>query len=254
MKILLTYAVQAEFAPWRNLRPLEPVTIGGIEANRAQVGRATVDFVATGIGATNAQHAAEAVISTEYSFCIVSGFAGALKATVKLGDVVVAEKVQHAGKGGRVVCARNLVTRAAQDGATSISTLLTADHVVNTAAEKQRLSPFAEAVDMESFSILNVARARNVPAVAIRVVSDSFDQDLPVDIDTMVDAEGNVKIGGVARYVARHPLTLPALVRLGRETKTAAEALAHFLEAYIKKLSLATHGWPPPELQEVAAS
>ena len=254
MKILVTYAVQAEFAPWRNSRPLEPVTIGGIEASRAQIGRATVDFVATGMGAANAQLAAETIISKEYSFCIVSGFAGALKATAKLGDVVVAEKVQHAGNTGTVVCARNLVTSAAQDGAKSIATLLTADHVVNTAAEKQRLSPFAEAVDMETFSILNVARTRNVPAVAIRVISDSFDQDLPIDIDTMVDAEGHVKIGGVALYVARHPLTLPALVRLGRETKTAAEALAHFLEAYIKKLSFATHGWPPPELQEVAAS
>lgn len=254
MKVLVTYAVEAEFAPWRRLRDLEKVEIGGVAANRLQVGRASLDFVATGIGATNALHAAEAVISKEYSFCIVSGFAGALEATVKLGDVVVAEKVQHAGNGGTAICARNLVTRAAQDGAKLIPTLLTADHVVNTAAEKARLSPFAPAVDMETFSILNVARARSLPAVAIRVISDSFDQDLPVDIDTMVDAQGQVKIAGVARYVARHPLTLPALVRLGRETKTAAEALAHFLEAYIKKLSFATHGWPPPELQEVAAS
>jgi adenosylhomocysteine nucleosidase len=254
MKILVTYAVQAEFAPWRNSRPLEPVTVGGIEASCAQIGRATVDFVATGMGAANAKRVAEAIISKEYSFCIVSGFAGALKATVKLGDVVVAERVQHAGNTGTTVCARNLVARAAQDGATSIPTLLTADHVVNTAAEKERLSPFAEAVDMESFFILNVARPRDVPAVAIRVISDSFDKNLPVDIDTMVDAEGNVKIGGVVSYVAKHPLTLPALVRLGRETKTAAEALAHFLEAYIKKLSFATDGWPPPELQEVAAS
>ncbi len=70
----------------------------------------------------------------------------------------------------------------------------------------------------------------------------------------MVDDEGNVRIGGVVRYVARHPLVIPALVRLGRDSKTAAEALTHFLEAHIKKLSFATHGWPPPELQEVAAS
>jgi hypothetical protein len=64
---------------------------------------------------------------------------------------------------------------------------------------------------------------------------------------------GHVKIAGVARFVARHPLQLPALIRLGRDSKTAAQALAHFLEAFIKKLSFASHGWPPPELQEVAA-
>jgi adenosylhomocysteine nucleosidase len=254
MNILITYAVEAEFAPWCALRNLEKVTVGGVELHRAQVGRATVDFVTTGMGSANAQRIAAAVISKDYSFCIVSGFAGALKASVRLGDVVVARKAQHDGNGGTVVCAWNLWTRAFGDGAKPIESLLTTDHVVSTTAEKARLAPFAEAVDMETFWILSVARTKEVPAIAIRVISDSFDRDLPEDIDTMVDEEGNVRVGAVVRYVAKHPLVLPALVRLGRESKTAAEALAHFLEAYIKKLSFATHGWPPPELQEVAAS
>jgi adenosylhomocysteine nucleosidase len=254
MKTLITYAVEAEFAPWRRLRNLEKVEVGGIEVHRAQVGRATVDFVITGMGAANGQHASEATISKEYSFCIASGFAGALKSCVKPGDVVAPEKVQPSGTGKAVVCARNLVRSAKQDGALGIATLLTVDHVVRTAEEKATLSPFAEAVDMESYSILSVACAKKLPGVAIRVISDSFNRDLPVQIDTMVDEEGRVRIGGVVRYVARHPLVLPALIRLGRESKTAAEALAHFLEAYIKRLSFATHGWPPPELREVAAS
>jgi adenosylhomocysteine nucleosidase len=254
MNILITYAVEAEFAPWRRLRNLEKVTVSGVELHRAQVGRATVDFVITGMGAANAEHASEATISKEYSFCIASGFAGALKSSVKPGDVVAPEKVQPSGTGKAVICARNLVRSAKRDGALRIATLLTADHVVRTAEEKATLSPFAEAVDMESYSILSVARAKKLPAMAIRVISDSFNRDLPVQIDTMVDQEGRVRISGVVRYVARHPLMLPALVRLGRDSRTAAEALAHFLEAYIKKLSFATHGWPPPELQEVAAS
>jgi hypothetical protein len=69
----------------------------------------------------------------------------------------------------------------------------------------------------------------------------------------MVDEKGQVSIAGVVRYVARHPLHLPALIRLGRDSRTAAEALAHYLEAFIKKLSFSSHGWPPVELQEVAA-
>jgi hypothetical protein len=77
--------------------------------------------------------------------------------------------------------------------------------------------------------------------------------DVPANVNAMVDDKGQVKIGGVLRYVARHPLQLPALIRLGRDSRTAAEALAHFLEAYIKKLSFSSHGWPPAELQEVAA-
>jgi adenosylhomocysteine nucleosidase len=254
MKTLITYAVEAEFAPWRALRNIDESNVGAIKVQRAQIGRATVDFVATGIGLANARRIAEAVMPGGYSFCVCSGFAGALRDSCKVGEVVVAEKVRQDNKADTSECARNLVTRADLDGAKRIHTLLTVDHLVGTAAEKSRLSPFAEAVDMESYAILSVARQRKLPAVAIRVISDSFDRDLPVEIDTLVDEGGNVKVSGVLRYVARHPLVLPALLRLGRESKTAAEALANFLEAYIKKLSFATHGWPPPELQELAAT
>jgi len=251
---MVTCAVEAEFAPWRRLRDLEKVQIGGVEVHRAQVGRATVDFVVTGMGAANAQRAAEAVVSKDYSFCIVSGFAGALKSCVKPGDVVAPEKVLPAGSGRPIFCERNLFRGAKQDGAIEITALLTADHVVATAEEKAALAPFAEAVDMESYSILAASREKDVPALAIRVISDAFDRDMPVNIDTLVDDEGNVRIGGVVRYVARHPLLLPALLRLGRDSRTAAEALANFLEAYIKKWSMATHVWPPPELRELAMS
>ena len=130
---------------------------------------------------------------------------------------------------------------------------LTSDHVVRTVAEKKALAPFADAVEMESFGVLSAAAAQGKSAVAIRVISDDVRNDMPAIVDTAVDEMGNVKIAGVARYVVRHPLQLPALIRLGRDSKTAAEALAHFLEAFIKKLSFSTHGYPPPELQEIAS-
>jgi adenosylhomocysteine nucleosidase len=252
MNILITYAVEAEFAPWRALRDLQKVTVGGVEVHRAQVGRAMVDFLVTGMGSAHAQFAADAVISKEYSFCIAAGFAGALKPSVQLGDVVAAKKVVNDGPGGTSLSARNLWSRASKDGAKRIETLLTTDHVVNTVEEKARLAPFGEAVDMESFAILTVARSKKVPAVAIRVISDAFDRDWPANIDTMMDGKGNVRIGAVVRYVANNPLAVPALLRLGRDSRTVAHALANFLEAYIKKISFSTHGWPPIELQEVA--
>jgi adenosylhomocysteine nucleosidase len=253
MNILITYAVDAEFAPWRALRDLERVTVGGVELHRAQVGRAIVDFVTTGMGAVNAERIADTVISEKYSFCIISGFAGALKPSVKLGDIIASEKVQHHATPQTEICDANLVAHASEDGATRIATLLTTDHVVNTATEKNQLSAFADAVDMESFAILHVANKKKVPSAVVRVISDSFDRDMPAELDTVVDPQGHVKIAGVVRYVAKHPLMVPALVRLGRDSKTAAEALAHFLESYVNKLSVATHG-NPPAMQEVTAS
>jgi len=130
---------------------------------------------------------------------------------------------------------------------------LTTGKVIGTAEEKRQLAPFADAVDMESFAILSVAKQKKLSAVVIRVISDRFDEDMPADISTTVDERGRVKIGGVVKLVAYHPLQLPALIRLGRHSRTAAEALSHFLEAFIKELSFRSHGWPPQELQEMAA-
>jgi adenosylhomocysteine nucleosidase len=253
VKVLVTFAVEAEFSPWRRLRNMREIKIGEIAAYQAQIGRAQVDFVITGMGMENARRASEALLHEPYQFCVTAGFAGALVEKHAIGDILVAESVQELGKSKTLQCSRNLVYAASDDGAKLVKTFLTANQVISTAAEKKRLAPFAEAVEMESFAILTAAHHRKKAVVAIRVISDSMLRDIPAQVSTMVDGKGQVKIGGVVRYLARHPLQLPALLRLSRDSRTAAEALAHFLEAFIKKLSFSSHGWPPTELQEVAA-
>jgi adenosylhomocysteine nucleosidase len=253
MRILVTFAVDAEFAPWRKLRDLKQIDDGEAILHRAQIGRAEVDFVTTGMGMANATRAAARAMKSSYQLCISSGFAGGLGDGVNVGDILVADAVQQLGKAKTLQCSRNLVSDAWQDGAKRVTLFLTSDHLVRTVEEKKQLAPFAGAVEMESFAIATVAADHGLPMVAIRVVSDTTDHDLPIQIDTMVDEQGRVSVKGVVRQVVNHPLQLPALIRLGRESRTAAEALAHFLEAFIKKLSMKSHGWPPPELQGVAA-
>jgi len=253
MRILVTFAVEAEFAPWRKLRNLEAVEIADIPVFRSQVGSAKVDFVVTGVGVANAFKVTNKLLSEPYQACITAGFAGALNDIHVVGRILVADAVRELGKSKTLCCGRNLVHAAASDGAAQVKLFLTSDHVVRVSEEKRALAPFTDAVEMESFGVLTAAIAHHRPVVAIRVISDSMRTDMPAIVDTAVDEMGRVKIAGVAKYVARHPLQLPALIRLGRDSKTAAEALAHFLEAYIKKLSFSTHGWPPPELQEIAA-
>jgi len=253
MRILVTFAVEAEFAPWRKLRDLESLVLSGISIFRARVGSAKVDFVITGMGIENAFRAANVLLAEPYQACISCGFAGSLKDNHVVGHVLVADAVQELGKSKTLECSRNLVHAAQNDGATRVRMFLTSGHVVRRVEEKKSLAPFADAVEMESFGVLSAAAQHRRSAVAIRVISDDVRKDLPAVVDTAVDERGRVNIAGVARYIARHPLQLPALIRLGRDSKTASEALAHFLEAFIKKLSFSVHGSPPPELQEVAA-
>jgi adenosylhomocysteine nucleosidase len=252
MKVLVTFAVDAEFAPWRKLRDLRETKMDDVVLYQAQIGRAQVDFVVTGMGGGNATHVANIVMTQRYTICIAAGFAGALKPDSPMGTIVVAESVQQLGKSKTLPSSRNLAYAARGDGA-KLMKFLASDHVVRTAEEKAQLAPFASAVDMESFAILAAAADHKLPAVAIRVISDANDGEIPAFVDAILDEKGKINASVAVREIARHPLSLPALIRLGRDTKTAAEALANFLEAFIKKLSFNSHGWPPPELQEVAA-
>jgi adenosylhomocysteine nucleosidase len=255
MRILVTFAVEAEFAPWRKLRNLCSREMNGITVHEAKIGRATVDFVVSGMGMENAQKVTAAVLSKSHDFCIAAGFAGALRPEYKPGTIVVSEAVQLIGKSKTLACGRGLVLNACRDGAVRAKLLLTSDHIVRTAEEKSQLAPFADSVDMESFGVLSAAQKCSRPAVAIRVISDSYDTDLPVDLEMIVDDKRKVRIGRVLHYLGRHPIHIPALIRLGRESRSAAAALANFLEAHIKKLSFYTHGWFPEGegLEEVAA-
>jgi len=252
MRVLVTFAVEAEFAPWRKLRDLESLAINDVPVFRARVGSAAVDFALTGMGVENAFRAANTLLGEPYQVCVTCGFAGALRENHFVGRILVADAIRQLGKSKTLACTRNLVHAAQNEGAARVTMFLTSDHVVRTVKEKRELAPFADAVEMESFGVLAAAAAQGKSVVAIRVISDDVRNDMPAIVDTAVDEMGNVKIAGVARYVARHPLQLPALIRLSRDSKTAAQALTHFLEAFIKKLPFSAHNWPPPELQEVA--
>ncbi len=254
MRILVTLAVDAEFAPWRKLRRFDAIDAGDVTLQRTQIGRASVDFVITGMGPQNSRRAAESAMSVHHTICICAGFAGALKPEFKPGDILVAGAVQMLGEPKTIECASGLSASAHMEGAKLASMFLTSERMVATAEEKARLAPFADAVDMESFAVLSVAHERSLPAVAIRVISDRFDEDMPADIGMTVDEKGRVSVGGVIRHIATHPLALPALVRLGRNSRAAAEALANFLDAHIKSLSFKTQGWSLPEVQEIAAT
>ena len=253
MRVLVTFAVEAEFAPWRRLATVRSSPAGGCELLQTRIGSASVDFVVTGMGMNNARKGAEAAMSVPHTICIAAGFAGSLKRSYKVGDILVARAVRRIGKPKTIESARSLFMAACENRALEAEMFLTSDGVVGTAEEKARLQPFADAVDMESFATLSVASERKLPAVAIRVISDRFDEHIPANIDTTIGENGRIKIAGVVKHIARHPFEIPALLRLGRQSRISAEALAHFLEAFIKDLSFRGHGWPPRELQEVLA-
>jgi len=245
MKILVTFALETEFAPWRALREFRAVQWGDATVYRAQIGAAEVGVILTGAGPKQAHLETAKVLGGDpdsVQLCVSSGLAGALKPQYQVGQVLAARSVRTENEltdpsGDPLESSAPLLSFAAECGATVVEQFYSAVRVVGKAEEKRHLGERSDAVEMESFEVLLESAAYGIPAIAIRAVSDSVDDDLPLDMNRIFTDEGQVSIPRVLGQVALNPTSVPELVRLGRNSKTAAESLAHFLDKYITMVS-----------------
>lgn len=240
MKILVTFALENEFAPWRAMRNFRLRQSGNMETYCAEIDGAEMEVVVTGVGQRIAGLRARDVLKSNgdsFDFVVSSGSAGAVKRPYAISQVLAARAVKSDAPGtGNVTtieCSSALVSFAESCGATIVDLFYTSARAINTQEEKQHIGEFADAVEMESFGVLSEAAESGVPAVAIRAVSDLVDENLPLDMNEVFTDEGKVSIPRVLGQVARHPGAVPGLMKLGQQSKTAAEALARFLDRYV---------------------
>jgi adenosylhomocysteine nucleosidase len=240
MKILITFALENEFAPWRALRQFHSETWGEATAYVAEIGGADVGVVLTGIGPKQARTLAARAMGhqDEINFCISAGLAGALRPELHVAQVVAArgvfaEPVNVEQITNLIEGSAPLVAFAQESGATVVDRFYSAQRVVARSEEKQLWGKAAEAVEMESYEILSVAADSGIPAVAVRSISDTVDEDLPLDMNRIFSDKGQVSIPRVLGQVALHPEAVPSLMRLGQNSKAAAESLAKFLDGYV---------------------
>lgn len=262
MRILVTFAIENEFAPWRERRGFraeprpKPEIVGGEiadvkieppETYSAEIGGARVGVVLTGAGPKPAASAiAQAIPASpdQIDFCISTGLAGALRPQYRIGQVLAAREVRSgsiepAERGDTLLSSEALLSFASECGATPVERFHTAGRVIGKAAEKKFLGETADAVEMESYVILGEARRRGVPAIAVRAISDSVDEEMPFDMTGIFTEEGRISMPLVLAQVAKHPQSISAVMKLGQSAKTAATELAGFLDRYVEKLAAA---------------
>ncbi len=245
MKILVTFALENEFAPWRARHEFRSGQGAAAETSFARIGGAEVEVLLTGVGPARAGVATKELMrgdSSAFNLCISSGLAGALRPAYRVGQVLAARsafsELPSADAVDRVLrSSEALISFAAECGATLVERFYTAGRVVARAEEKRHLGETADVVEMESFDVMREAHVNGIPAIAIRAISDSADEDLPLDMGEVFDSEGRVSMPRVLGQVARHPAALPSLMRLGRQSKAAAESLADFLDRYIAAIA-----------------
>ena len=244
MRVLVTFALDAEFAPWRKLRTFTSIDYDGLQLWRSRAGNTEITALLTGIGKQASAQAmglmmAMADEDKHFDVCISSGLAGALCETLAVGDIIAPEAlIAESGYEDqptdelKVDCElRRLALKA---GAISADCLFTADRMFVKASEKSACSSRAQLVDMESFEIVKEASAWGARSLVIRAISDSAKEDLPIDFSLALSRRNEISVGKVVVQLLKNPLALPALVRFGKQSRHAAERLAKFLEGYVQ--------------------
>ena len=180
--------------------------------------------VCGGIGAEAARRATEAVIQKVKPVRVISaGFAGALNATLQVGDVVEPSAVINAADGVR--------TEIGSGEGILVSSA--------TVAGKERKIGLgkvysASAVDMEAAAVAQGAQARGVEFGALKVISDAADFTLP-PMDRFFAGDGSFRSARFACHVALRPWLWRTTIALARNSAKASHALCGALANYIAR-------------------
>ncbi len=210
--------------------------IDGCPVVRGTLGGASVVLLRTGEGRENAARAIRSLLEqTEIARLVVIGFAGALCPTLIPGSVVVARRVL----GGPAPDLPS-TERLARRGVVT-ATLVSSERMLCTAQSKTELRERLDlrgpaVVDLETASIAAAAAEYSVPYLAVRAISDTVDESLPVDFNQFRDEKGGIDRFRVVRYALLRPRTIPALWSLRRRAELCSRELADVVCGLIEEV------------------
>jgi adenosylhomocysteine nucleosidase len=204
-------------------------------------GRAAL-LVANGPGPKLAGEAVEIAKGRERLTGLVStGFCGALDPALKLSDIFVATEILTHDTPNDTKLSRDregapIQTLASARGSVTgnrpyqIGESISIDRVAVTASEKSQLRKTgAAAIEMEAAAVAAKAKEYNLPFYSIRVVTDTADENMPLDFNAMRDSSGRFSRSKIVAAAFRSPTVFPKLIKLNKTCKNASQALGDFI-------------------------
>ncbi len=212
-------AMHQELAPLVEELRLHQVRLPGTEAEAYRGSLGTVDVVAavTCMGPEAARQVTRAVLAHHpVDHVIVTGIAGAVDPLLRIGTLLVPERVVVDGTGVEV-------RPVPIDGSTPGGTIVTVPALAHQADIVARLrAAGVAAVDMETGAIGEVCEAAGVPWSAFRAISDRVDDaDVDDEVFDLAGPDGRPRPGAAVAYLARHPDRVPYLARLAKGSALA---------------------------------
>jgi adenosylhomocysteine nucleosidase len=183
--------------------------------------------VCGGIGMDAARRAAEAVIALYSPAQVHSvGFAGALDADLRIGDIFAPTVVIDARDGSRTQ-----IEAGNNQGANGQGTLVTFMEVAGIDQKANLAHAYgAQAVDMEASAVAAAARAHGIRFCATKVISDEMNFEMP-QMARFIDPQGRFRTASFALFAALRPWLWPRVAQLAGNSRKAASALGKHLES-----------------------
>ena len=207
-------------------------------ARQSQAGLALIE---TGEGPRNASRVLRSWLEKKNTRAVINiGFAGSLSPLLQIGDIVIAREVRTYTESFDASASR-LFQFAEQVQNARSAVAITVDEIVCEAKAKQRLAEKFTAngigwVDMESAAIASVCNSLNVPFLIARSITDTFDEDLPLDFNRCRTSDGRVSPRKVIQSLIRRPRALKGLIELQRRSEMCAEKLAAFVSELLPRI------------------
>lgn len=195
------------------------VTGVAFEAQLLREGRALIRCA--GLRQRAAHAAAESLVNSGATALMSFGIAGGLDPALGPGTLIVA------GEASWVAALREHFPAALARTLAPTAVILAAP------ADKAALfaATASAAADMESAGVAEVAAARGLPFVAVRVIADTAHDRVPSVAINAATADGRVRMAASIAGALRHPSQIPDLIRLGRQTAQATAVLRRLAES-----------------------
>lgn len=185
----------------------------------------------SGASAIRARINAEILLAKGAIGLVSFGVSGALHPRLQPGDVIIGDKVVQEGRTEieaevewltiieEFAKSCNLTTHRA--------TVLGSNTIITTVDQKRDLAQkfAADAVDMESHAVANVAKEAGKPFLILRTIADSHDRTIPPSALKGVAADGHIQPFNVIASLLTRPQDLPTLLKLGKDNTKAMENL-----------------------------
>lgn len=210
--VVVTFARPEESGAFRRkVETLKKGHCGTLPAWRGLFGETEVTIVHTGIGPAAAERAIREVIEREMPRKVVSaGFAGGLDPALRVGDTLISDSAA-------VIFSREIPLETPEQKAAAFR------------------ETGARIVDMETAVISAACAAAGIPFVAVRAVSDSADEPLPVPFQIWFDvARQRSRPFALVGFLLRRPSRAVPFARFVLRLPRVAEAVAGAVESALR--------------------